>query len=648
MKAKPKTARFSILEWFVARRLVGSRKKSYVSLVSSVSTWGLALGVASLVVIFSVTSGFEDVFREKILGVYPHLVVIGKGGELADWADVVDKLNGRPHLTSSTPATYDEMMASHRGRRGGCIVKGIDTTDPGVVKTIEPFLDTGTLADLQVEPAIVFEGGNLSISRVPGGSSYTIVVLPDGSLTVATSYEEEESVPRCRLLAATRNTLTAEIAGILLNYEAVVEPGTTSRFFDVPEGEVELVVDGNNISVSPGAGNHTLVVSQEGGEYSLHDCPSPQPTGSSSPAQLCIVNLQETSLTTIAPSGRKSVGPKTARVLEETNVEKPTVILGKELADKIEARPGDEIRLVSPLFSVPGVASARKRGRTIADTFVVKGIISLGFYEYDSKLTVIDFNAARRFLHQGDVARWVEVRVDDLFESESRGIEVGRFLSDFSLLDVQEFFPVLVDKYSTAARGLDQSSDPAQFLANTNQMLGIVKFSDVRGELSFGFEDQYRIISWEEMNKPLFTSMKRQRLVLSLFFLIIIVVAAFNIVSSQMMIVKEKTSDIAILKAMGTTNGQVKRIFLLQGMTVGLIGTGVGLLVAVALCLFLDKIGFPLDPKVYFVSKLPVNLRLGDVGVATALSLVSIYVAVSVAARRAADKSPVEGLRELE
>jgi len=335
-------------------------------------------------------------------------------------------------------------------------------------------------------------------------------------------------------------------------------------------------------------------------------------------------------------------------LLEEADVVRPGVVLGSELARRIGAGMGDEIRLVSPLFSVPGAASGRRTGRTIADSFEVRGILSLGFYEYDSKLALVEWGAARRFLHQGDVARWVEVRLDDIFESERGRRDVGRALARFSLLDLRDNFPQLAEKFRAAVAERPIPAGAADVVSNIQRVVADVKFSNLHGELELGLNDDYRVITWEEMNKPLFTSMKRQRIVLTLFFLIIIVVAAFNIVSSQVMIVREKSGDIAILKAMGATHGQIARIFLFQGMVVGVLGTTVGLALALLVCILLQHVGFPLDPKVYFVAQLPVKMRLWDVALATVLSLAAIWVAVSVAARRAAARSPVEGLRELD
>jgi lipoprotein-releasing system permease protein len=646
--SRERHSRLPRLEWFVARRLVGARKRSYVSLVSSVSMWGLALGVASLIVIFSVTSGFEEVFREKILGVYPHLVVIGKGGDLPDWARVRTDLTDRPHLESVSAATYDEMMASHQGRRGGCIVKGIESENPSVIDTIRPFLVEGELDSLAIEPSFSLEGDTLTLSPFPGGSSFIVVIPAQGPLRIEQDLAEEEKLPRIRLLSGSLATLSVHLEGLLTELEFLLEPGAVTRYLEVADGEATLRVDGALHQVTFTEGNATLVLAGVGEQTHLIDCPSPPPGPAAGPGRACIVNLRERPVTVVLPEGRQVARPFGSLLIDVATTRRPGVVLGQELANRIEARVGDEIRLVSPLYAVPGMGQQRRSNRTIADSFTVVATLALGFYEYDAKLALIDFPAAQRLLHQGDSARWVEVRIDDLFESEQRGIELARILSGFSLLDLADRIPALRGKYAGATSLLPASAGPIDVVENVNATLRAVKFSNLDGEMALGHQDDYRFITWQEMNRPLFTSMKRQRIVLSLFFLIIIIVAAFNIVSSQVMIVKEKQGDIAILKAMGASATQVKRIFLLQGMSAGILGTLIGLVAALGICALLGSVGFPLDPKVYFVSQLPVHLRAGDVFMACGLSLVAIYVAVLVAARRAAMKSPVEGLRELE
>ena len=643
---RPRAPRSSTLEWFVARRLLGGHKRSYVALVSSVSMWGLAVGVASLIVIFSVTSGFEEVFREKILGVYPHLVVIGKGGDLPDWRHVRASLLDADHLTSVAAATYDEMMASRKGRRGGCIVKGVESSVPAIASTIEPFLVDGDVGSLSGEPTFKLSGDHLIVPPVPGGSSYLLVVPRSGQLIVEQNIAEEETFPRLRILTGADGPLSVVFQGLLSEVDFTLAPGSVTSFLDLPDEEGTVLLQGEPFSIKNAEGNVTAVV-DAGPEPRLRLCPSPPPASSAAAANICVVNLRDRPLNLETPDETVVLAEAEKRTLVVTSTTRPGVLLGRELAKRIEAEVGDDVRLVSPLYAVPGMGHSRRSDRTIADSFKVVGLLSLGFYEYDSKLAIIDFAAAQRFLHQGDTARWVEVRVDDLFESDARGTQLGRYLAHFSLLDIQDRFPALEAKFAAASE-LPTPAGPEQWFGNVESVLRSVKFSNLSGEMALGYRDDYRIITWQEMNKPLFTSMKRQRIVLSLFFLIIIVVAAFNIVSSQIMIVREKQGDIAILKAMGASARQIQRIFLLQGMRVGLLGTALGLVLAFVVCGLLLFVGFPLDPQVYFVSKLPVHLRVTDVVLASGLSLVAIYVAVLVAARAAAGKSPVEGLRELE
>jgi lipoprotein-releasing system permease protein len=649
-----------LLEWFLARRLLSSQRRSYVFLVSAISRWGLAFGVASLVVIFSVTSGFEEVFREKVLGLYPHMVVIGRGGDLPEWREVRERLSRVGGVVSATPATYDEMMASHRGRRSGSIVKGVDSAAPGVVALAEPFMEEGHPSALRGEPECGRSGpGTVACAGMPGGGTYVVAVAASGEVLSIPAFEEDAEIPRLRLISLLEDEVEAELGGVLKQESFVLARHVPTRYVEVVPGSAQVRVEGRNLALdAPVAGNASAVVWRRADRSLVATvCREPAPGAASDPAHVCIVNASDRPVRWEFSGAREESGglPEVAEALPGRATEVrvragrlPGVILGAELARRIEARVGDEVRLVSPLMNVPGVAAGRRPGRAIADTFVVVGVISLGFFEYDSKLALIDFSAARRFLHQGDMARWMEVRVQDLFAMKEEETAVGRMLSRFSLLDVAESMPPLAEKYTRVLDGLTRPQTAGEVIGNLSAVVSQVKFSNVEGELSMGYDRPYRIISWEEMNEPLFASMKRQRIVLSLFFLIMVVVAAFNVVSSQTMIVREKSGDISILKAMGASDGQVRRVFLLQGLTIGVKGTLLGLAVGVGLCGLLSLVGFPLDPKVYFVSELPVHMRAGDIALAAVVALASAYIAVSVAARQAARKDPVEGLRELE
>ncbi len=637
------------LDIFIALRLLGARRRSYVSLVSSVAMWGLAVGVASLIVVFSVTSGFENVFRDKILGIYPHLVVIGMGGDLPDWRDVQKTLSGEEDVASVSPATYDEMMASAGGRRSPAIVKGLETQSEALLAQFAPLMTEGKLSDLGLEPELAGSSADgFTVGPFPGGGDYLLVVRETKEPVLRALYHESGDQPWIAWWSLLEEPTTLEMPGPFVSRFQSIEPGKLTAFEEASKEGTEALIGDFPYSSPMSKKLHVFFPYGEEDVAGVLRCELDSPRGSREPAQICVVNATPSRIDVALPDGKVTVQPFESLTSEVTSVHLPRVVLGEELAREIEVSVGDVVRLVSPLSSLPGSGRSRGPSRSIADEFEVSGTIQIGFYEYDSELALIDFGTALRFLHQGDVARWLEVRVTDLLASEEHRIAISRALSRFSLLNLATYLPVSLERFEDAAAVLPEPANEVQAVDNLLSLIRDTKFSNSEGQLAFGSDDSHRVITWQEMNKPLFSSMKRQRIVLSLFFLIIIIVAAFNVVSSQVMIVREKGGNIAILKAMGATDGQVSRVFLYQGLALGVLGVTLGLLLGFGICGLLIYVGFPLDPKVYLVSRLPVDISIRDVALSCILSLASIYVAVSVAAKKAAQKQPVDGLRELE
>lgn len=637
------------LEFLLTLRLLRGRKGAYVSLISVISILGLALGVASLVIILSVTSGFEKVFRDKLLGVYPHLVVIGKGGEVRDWAGLLAKLEEAPGLREAAPATYDEMMASYRSNRSGAIVKGLHVGYPGNQAMLQAFLSQGDMQPLDHPLQSVPLPGpdfGVRIEPLPGGM---VALFPlDGareSRGIPLFLEDPHSFV---VVNATHETLRGFIPGLLQDVPIQLPPESVSSPISLTPAGVTFSLGGEAFSLEETSPRQAFVVFRTGERLRGASCAIPAPGAATDPGFVCLLNTGTLPLSVTLGRDAHTLEPEVLFAASSQETRLPGVLLGDELAKRIEAAVGDEIRLISPLSTLSGLSSEPKKGRTIADSFRVVGLLHLGFYEYDSKLAVIGFDAARRFLHQGDTARWIEVRLHDLFASADSRIEVGRRLRDFSLLDLQEHLPGIQRKLQRAASQRSTGASALAQLDNVKTVLNDVRFSDVDGSFGLGVRDEHRIITWEEMNEPLFTSMKRQKIVLSLFFLIVIMVAAFNVVSSQVMVVREKTPEICMLKAMGARRRQIHTAFLWQGLLVGGAGVALGIGLAAAAGLLLQHVGFPLDPQVYFVSSLPVSLQWSDFAWASGLALLLVYVSVSVAARRASSLMPVEGLRNLE
>ena len=156
----------------------------------------------------------------------------------------------------------------------------------------------------------------------------------------------------------------------------------------------------------------------------------------------------------------------------------------------------------------------------------------------------------------------------------------------------------------------------------------------------------YRTSDWQMQNSSLFRALKLEKLGMAVILTLIIIVAAFNIVSTLTMVVRDKTREIGILKAMGMRPEAIRRIFLLQGAFIGIVGTGLGLIIGVGVGLALERFKLiALDPSVYFIDHLPVQLQVGDVGLIVGLSIAVAIVATLHPASVAAKLYPIEAIR---
>jgi lipoprotein-releasing system permease protein len=165
---------------------------------------------------------------------------------------------------------------------------------------------------------------------------------------------------------------------------------------------------------------------------------------------------------------------------------------------------------------------------------------------------------------------------------------------------------------------------------------------------AFSRDTTFQVISWREVNAPLFEALQLQKLVLSIFFLIIIVVAAFNVVGTQIVMVHQKTREIAILKALGASRDMIRRIFLLQGLLIALIGVALGLASGLTLCALLALVGYPLEPEVYLISELPISVDATEIVVVVAATLLLTLAATIGTAARAGRLAPADGIRYVE
>lgn len=261
------------------------------------------------------------------------------------------------------------------------------------------------------------------------------------------------------------------------------------------------------------------------------------------------------------------------------------VALGRRLADRFSVFPGSVVTLISPAGSKfnPAIGALVPRYWR----FEVTGIFETGMYEYDNTYLVMPREIAQRFAGLGSAVTGIEVRVKDPWRA------------------------------AAVARGL---------------------------ETRLGYP--YRALDWAAQNSQLFSALKLEKLAMAVILLLIVLVAAFNIVSTLTMTVGDRMKEIGILRAMGMTAGQIRRIFVAQGVVVGVVGTALGAIGGVLLATAVGTYHLvSLDPTVYFIDHLPVDLAPTDVVTVIVASLAIAALATVYPSSQAARLEPVEAIR---
>lgn len=261
----------------------------------------------------------------------------------------------------------------------------------------------------------------------------------------------------------------------------------------------------------------------------------------------------------------------------------PGIILGKELAQGLKVAVGDRVNVVSPLGGEVGPTGPMPKSRP----FRVAGVFYSGMYEFDAKSAYIDLREAQRFFGLGETVTGLELKTSDIDNTR----QITR-----AVLNALDGYP-------------------------------------------------YRTKDFAEMNKNLFSALRLERLVMAVILGFIVLVACFNIVSTLIMMVLEKGKDIAILKSMGASDTSVMKIFVIEGLIIGGLGTAAGIVLGYATCLFVERFGIHLDSDVYYIDRLPILIDPWQfLGVACLAVLLS-YLATIYPATRASRLPPVDGLR---
>ena len=419
-------------ELFIGLRyLKAKRKSAFISIITVISTAGVALGVMALIIVLAVMTGFEEDLKEKILGTNAHIVVLKTNGGIEEYPSVMERLKKLPGVEAATPFIYNQVMLSTGKNVSGVVLRGIDTSTDAQVTNLHKAVVEGKLTNLD-------------------------------------------------------STVSAPFAG-------------------------------------------------------------------SEPPM-------------------------------------PGLVIGKELSHNLNLYVGDKVNVVSPLGNITPLGMVPR-----LKPFRVVGIFNTGMYEYDTTLAYVSLTEAQNFLDLGNTVTGIQLKVADVY------------------------------KTGELARQINQ-------------------------ELGFPFYAR----DWMQMNKNILFALKTEKMVMFIILTLIVLVAAFGIASTLFMIVMEKTRDVAILKSMGATGRSIMRIFVFEGLVIGVVGTAIGvtggLLVALNLQRIVDIVqrvtGFELFSKdVYYLDHFPSQVVPSDVLLISVTAVAISFLATLYPSWQAARMAPAEALR---
>lgn len=260
----------------------------------------------------------------------------------------------------------------------------------------------------------------------------------------------------------------------------------------------------------------------------------------------------------------------------------PTVFIGSTLAENLNLQQDSLVMVVDPGSTFDHSEEPQFQYYRVA------GVFQAGFQEYDSRLIYTHIKELQRFKFRGrDIVSGVDLRLEE---------------------------------------------------PNMASVVG----ARIRGEL---VGREYQVLEWQKLNENLFQSIQFQKNLITIILSLVITVATFNVLSALWTMVVRRNAEVAILMSMGATGAQVARIFQVTGMAIGLAGSLAGVGFGLMLCWLVELYGYTLDPEVYFIEELPVEISVTQIGWILGMTLAICFVATIPPSLRAAKLRPVEGLR---
>lgn len=620
------------LGWLV---LVFAVLVRYFNLLASIITYSVMLGCMALVTVLSLMSGLEGDLRDKILAQKAHIRISGiDGNRFSDYEGIAAAVRALEPVAGASPYLEGEIMVRSGINRQGAVLIGVDPERLPTVSNIRDIVEEGSY-DALIDPASIedFDPSELSDGGVPWRLRHL-----EG--------ERGKKAPPPPPPPPSNKTLQIDRPPTPTELDAVkggglvkpIEPDLAG--LEPPEGTApplpELVPTRPGIVKQPlpipGPGFKTPGLpgvaddlDDDGWEDPVEvldlgeadpadppaDPPPDPPSGPSDPGTkfgaappiedggdgggfgdgfedpVDVLGLDPLPPPPVDPGPGPSEPPLGNAPPSDSEAVLDPILIGRELAMEVAVHTGARVQLITPVGRL--TPAGHLPGQLAAR---VGGVFFSGMYEYDRKNVYAPLPTVQAFLRTGDRVTGIEVKLHDI-----EALDEGKLAIEQAIVEA-------------------------------------------------GREDELKVETWQELNKNLFSAMFLEKIAMFVALSFVVLVASFGILASNLMSVLEKAKEIAILKAMGSFDAQILRVFMAEGLCVGGVGAFTGIGLGLAICGALDRFGLPINENVYYIERLPVVVNPLEVGIVGVSALLLVWAFSLYPGYVASRMRPVDGLRQ--
>lgn len=582
-------------EDFVGRRyLMAKRDRNMLSVITLISIGGVAVGVMALIVVLSVMGGFEADFREKIIGSKSHVVISAVDGYLDNYNEIREIAHNIEHVEGVNVFVEAEVMLNSPTNLQAAILRGVDYREITTTTKLGEYMKEGRLEYLEDPGMLPVVNTAQSVYHQ---SAFDIHTDPqNGELSEEKTQQLKESGARAAISftgSKHGNWMSEGEDGIELPLYPTLPPKTEETPVDQanPADGQENPVNPPQIAESQTIPETTQSESDAEllaliGEDRWVD------EESSGPSRKQPVALGEDDETVRQPNAElypQQVRTRQMKALpglsedDIGNRRVGAIILGQELKRNLAMYLGGEVNVMSPSGDL-GPTGGMPKSRP----FKLVGTYYSGMFDFDAKMGYLSLKDAQNLLGIGDKVSGIDVRCTRLEDSKA--------------------------------------------------------VRDALREKLAGFEN-VQVDDWRTLNASLFGAIMLEKVAMFTILTSIILVASFNILCLLIMMVIEKAREIAIFKAMGTTDRSIVRIFVVQGAMIGGLGTLIGLVLGLGLCAIITNLGLKMPGNVHYITQIPVAIEPGAIVLICLASIGISLLATVLPSRMAVKLKAVDGLR---